>query len=86
MTLPRSTLYHARILDARQGPTVLSSAAGRNALLTFDSSPMLRWDRPLCCWTSAEGIDKVVEGSADLASPNVVRSPRCGCPACCQSS
>jgi hypothetical protein len=54
MALPRNPPYHARILDARQGPTVLSSAAGQNALLIFHSSPMLRWHRPMC-WLDVYG-------------------------------
>jgi hypothetical protein len=34
ITLPQSTLYDARISDAKQEPTVLSSAASQNSRLT----------------------------------------------------
>ena len=45
--LHRSTLYHARFSDARQGATVLSSAAGQDSRLTRNHSLMPRWYRPL---------------------------------------
>jgi hypothetical protein len=46
ITLPQSTLYDARISDAKQEPTVLSSAASQNFRLTCNRSPMPRWYRP----------------------------------------
>jgi hypothetical protein len=46
IALPQSILYDARILDAKQGPTVLSSAASRNSRLTCNRSPTPRWYRP----------------------------------------